>query len=132
MPMIGSAEEFVRLRTSEIPAEYGRAASEEAPLAVWHDVIRGFPEMREWVALNKTVPLEILSILARDDDVNVRIMVAMKRKLTPELFAFLSRDDAEQVRVRIAYNRKTPIDILERLQEDPSALVRSAISGRTR
>lgn len=130
--MIDSAEEFVRLRTSDQPVEYEQAAYDSAPLDVWHDVVRRYPEMRQWVALNKTVPIEILSILARDDDVDVRFMVAMKRKLTPELFDLLSRDSDETVRVRIVFNRKTPVEILDRLAEDPSELVRDAITSRAR
>lgn len=130
--MIDSAEEFVRLRTSDLPAEYEQAAYDSAPLDVWRDVVRRYPEMRTWVAVNKTVPVEILSILARDDAVDVRFMVATKRKLTPELFDLLSRDSDETVRVRIVYNRKTPIEILNRLADDASELVRDAISSRAR
>ena len=44
--MINSAEEFVRLRSSELPEEYWRAAHEEVPDAVWLDVIARFPDMR--------------------------------------------------------------------------------------
>jgi hypothetical protein len=121
--MINSAEEFVRLRTSEDRAEYEKAAYDSATLEVWHEVLSRYPDMRKWVAVNKTVPLEVLSILARDEDVDVRWMVAMKRKLSAELFDLLSRDSDETVRVRIAYNR---------LAEDPSELVREALSNRAR
>jgi hypothetical protein len=48
----------VRLRTSDRIEEYWRAAEDEAPLAVWRGVVTRFLEMREWVAHNKTVPLE--------------------------------------------------------------------------
>lgn len=130
--MINSAEEFVRLRTSDERGEYEQAAYDSAPLEVWRDVIRRYPEMRKWVAVNKTVPLEILSILAKDEDVDVRWMVAMKRKLSAELFELLSRDSDETVRVRIVFNRKTPIEIIERLAEDPSELVREALLSRAR
>jgi hypothetical protein len=120
--MIESAEEFVRLRESNDP----RAAHEEAPLEVWHAVIAGWPEMREWVALNKTVPVEILEVLARDEDVKVRTTVAMKRKLTPELFELLAADPDEGVRGRIAYNEKAPAEVIERLKRDPSSVVSDA------
>ena len=43
LTMITSAEEFRDLRLSEDPAEYDRAAMEEAPLQVWRDVISRFP-----------------------------------------------------------------------------------------
>ena len=58
--MINSAEEFILLRNSETRDEYIRAASEDASDLVWIDIISRFPEMREWVAYNKTVPLNIL------------------------------------------------------------------------
>lgn len=65
--MIRSAEEFVALRDSEIKVEYDRSAMEEAPIAVWHEVIEKFPDHRRWVAHNKTVPVEILEMLCELD-----------------------------------------------------------------
>lgn len=124
--MIESAEEFVRLRTSRNPEEYRRAAAEEATTEVWIDVIRRFPNMRSWVAHNKSVPLEILDRLSVDQSPDVRSVVADRRKLTPELFQRLATDPDESVRARIAYNKKVPLDVLEKLISDPAALVREA------
>lgn len=76
--VIESAEEFVRLRTSGDPAEYHRAAHEEATEDIWRDVIEQFPDMRFWVAQNKTVPLSILEELRHDPDWKVRSMVRQK------------------------------------------------------
>ena len=86
--MIRSATEFVHLRKSEVPEEYARAADEEASLAVWEEVIDSYPEMREWVAHNKTVPLSVLKVLAADPEPRVRYTVAMMRKLSQELLRF--------------------------------------------
>jgi hypothetical protein len=124
--MIKSAEEFVRLRVSDFPEEYSRAADDEAPLCVWLDVISRFPDMREWVACNKTVPMEVLELLARDDESCVRAVVAEKRKLSVSLFELLARDHDEMVRQRIAYNKKVPAYLLEELSLDSSPVVRSA------
>jgi hypothetical protein len=66
--------------------------------------------MKIWVAHNKTVPTEILEILARDPDPSVRSAVAMKNKLTPELFVLLANDEDFRVRQRIAYNKNTPAE----------------------
>lgn len=77
--MIDSADDFVRLRTSDDPADYNRAATEEAAENTWLDVIERFPEMRFWVAQNKTVPLSVLEVLRHDPDENVRHMVTSKR-----------------------------------------------------
>lgn len=53
--MIYTAEEFVRLRESEIPEEYLRAAWDEVPLEVWIEVIENHPKMRFWVAQSKSL-----------------------------------------------------------------------------
>jgi hypothetical protein len=76
--VIESAEEFVRLRASTDPDEYLRAAHDEAADATWRDVITRFPDMRFWVAQNKTVPLSILHELRNDPDERVRSMVRAK------------------------------------------------------
>ncbi len=124
--MIHSAEQFVALRTSTERSDYEQAVAEQATVETWTDVIARFPEMRTWVAHNKTVPLEILRILAKDADRVVRASVAEKRKLDRKLFEALSRDPEEVVRERIAYNKKTPFDIIEQLAGDESPLVSNA------
>jgi hypothetical protein len=116
--MIRSAEEFIALRTSDLKSEYDRAAMEEAPIAVWREIIIKHPNFRRWVSHNKTVPLEILEELCIYDS-TIRQSVARKRKLSPAMFEMLSRDVSDVVRVAIAANRKTPIAILERLLTDP-------------
>lgn len=115
--MIISAEEFVALRSSDKKSEYDRAAMEEAPVSVWHEVIEKYPEYRQWVAHNKTVPLEILEELCAFDT-DVRRFVATKRKLSLALFELLSKDSSSVVRIGIAANKKTPSAILERLLGD--------------
>ena len=128
--MIKSAEEFIQLRNSDSVEEYSRAAAEEAPASVWLDVINRFPEMKEWVVHNKTVPIEILEILARDESSSVRATVADKRKLSVELFEILARDGDELVRYRIAYNKKVPVHVLELLSIDPFTHVRAVAMQR--
>jgi hypothetical protein len=117
--MIRTAEEFVELRCSEDPELYWRAAHEAASEAVWLDVIQRYPDMKFWVAQNKTVPLSILERLLDDPDDNVRCMVASKRKATPEMLARLAADPHESVRFRVAANRSTPRWVLEKLTNDP-------------
>jgi hypothetical protein len=128
--MIRSAEEFRRLRSSEKPEDYGRAANEPADEAVWLEVIQSYPEMRFWVAQNKTVPLEILRMLAKDDDVRVRSMVASKRKLDMALFNDLARDPDESVRHSIACNGKAPAEVLRCLSRDEHRFVAEAATQR--
>lgn len=111
-------------------AEYDRAALEPAADEVWLDVIQRFPEMRRWVAHNKTVPEPILEVLAEDPDAEVRSSVAMKRKLSSELFARLAGDSEPHVRMRIALNQKVPEVILEMLAGDPDPDVAEAARER--
>jgi hypothetical protein len=124
---IASAEEFKRLRESEIPEEYEVAAHGEADEDVWMEVIERFPDLRKWVAHNKTVPLPILEILSVDPDVHVRQMVAVKRKLSSELFQRLAKDPCEAVRSSIAGNAKVPREILLQLADDESKWIREAV-----
>ena len=58
--MIKDADEFYRLRNSELPEEYNRAANESAELETWLDVIEKYPDMKVWVIHNKTIQIEIL------------------------------------------------------------------------
>jgi hypothetical protein len=115
--MLTSAEEFMRLRSSRIKTEYDRSALEEAPIEVWYEVVNEYPDYREWVIHNKTVPLEILEYLYELDS-SMRRSIARKRKLSEELFERLSVDQDESVRFAITVNKKTPLRILETLTRD--------------
>jgi hypothetical protein len=128
--MITSAEEFVVLRTSEDPNEYHRAAHESASIEIWKDVIARFPDMREWVVHNKTVPVEILEMLATDPDNRVRSAVLRKNKITPAMLDILSRDADEDIRARVARHPRTRPETVEALLCDPSHWVRSSIAAR--
>jgi hypothetical protein len=128
--MIGSAEEFARLRGSDSPEEQSRAGTEEASADVWFSVIERFPELREWVAHNKTVPLEVLELLARDPSRSVRSTVAGKRKLSYELQLALAKDPDSSVRARLAWNAKCKTDVLHTLAADEEPFVREAATQR--
>jgi hypothetical protein len=128
--MIESAQEFHRLRTSELASEYLRAALEEAPPAVWREVIATMPDMREWVAHNKTVPLEILELLARDADAKVRWTVAGKRKLPAQLQLELAGDLDAGVRHQLACNAKVTKRVLELLVNDAEEFVQQCAVKR--
>ncbi|HEF4756611.1 hypothetical protein [Burkholderia multivorans] len=115
--MIQSAEEFIALRDSRIKDEYDRAATDEASVSVWRDVIVRFPDYRKWVAHNKTVPVEILAELCQFE-AEVRRFVAVKRKLSRELFELLAKDPDPVVRQGVASNKKAPISIIIGLMQD--------------
>lgn len=124
--MIESAAEFVGLRTREDPGEYQRAAREEAPLEVWLAVIEDYPDMRQWVAHNKTVPAVVLEALAGDSDPLVRWVVATRRSAPAHVLDRLAHDKDETVRARVARNARVPLDIVRRLADDESPFVRTA------
>ncbi|MDV8147432.1 hypothetical protein [Arthrobacter sp. B10-11] len=124
--MIQTAAEFVQLRTSDDPADQARASHDEASEEVWLDIIHSHPEMRRWVAHNKTVPDRILTLLARDADPAVRWEVAGKRRATGDLLRMLALDDDDTVRVRVARNPRTGIEELRALVADRSWVVREA------
>jgi hypothetical protein len=116
--MITSAAEFVRLASSDDPAEYGRAAHESAEVALWMEIIQDYPDARFAVAHNKTVPLEILASLASDPDDQVRSTVSVKRKLTPEILETMTGDPSSAVRLNIARHRNASRRALEVLAQD--------------
>lgn len=127
---IRDAEEFIRLRTSEDPAEYRRAADEEAPLDVWQAIVAGHPDMRFWVAQNKTVPLEILRDLVDDDDAAVRSMVARKRRLDAASLRRLADDPDDAVREAVVRNPSATVDVLRHLLDDPWDRIRQLARDR--
>lgn len=128
--MIESAAEFIRLRTSSAKDDYERAAHDEAPLPVWWDLVKNHPDMKSWVAHNKTVPMEILDALSKDKASEVRHAVARKRKVTREIFERLARDPDEGVRLAVAYNVSTPDTVLQLLVDDSWEQV--AVKARAR
>jgi len=128
--MIASADEFYGLRTSEKPDDWRRAAHEAAPVSVWQDVVARMPEMRFWVAQNKTVPVEILGLLVDDPDARVRDMVARKRKLPEHLQFRLAGDSDSGVRAALAANARVTAGVLETLLRDEEAFVREVATQR--
>jgi hypothetical protein len=115
--MILDAAEFVQLRRSDSSAEQARATNEGAEDQVWRDVIASHPDLKIWVARNKTVSLPILRTLATDPDPKVRREVAGKRKLDQPLFVALAADPDEGVRFAILNNGKCPAHIRAALEE---------------
>jgi hypothetical protein len=128
--MIESAEEFYRLRMSEKQEEYDQAYRDEAPEEVWLEVIERYPDMRYWVAANKTVPLTILKLLSGDPDPRVRHCVAGRRKLDMELFRRLAMDPDYGIRGEIARNKKVPVEVLKILLKDTDEWVREVASEK--
>ena len=128
--MIKSVDEFIRLRESEDPDEYHRAAHEEAPIEVWVELIDAHPDMRFWVVHNKTVPLSILATLSKDPTSRVRGIVAGKRKLSAELQIQIASDKHSSVRYALACNAKVTEEVLRILATDQEEFVREEALDR--
>jgi hypothetical protein len=114
--MIKSADEFVRLRTSEIKAEYDRSAHDAADISTWTEVIEKYPDHKEWVIYNKTVQIEILELLTSDRNPSIRSAVARKRKINDKIFETLAKDKDENVRYALMCNTTLSIDKLKQIE----------------
>ena len=128
--MISSAEEFKYLRESEKQQEYSRAATDEASIEVWKEILAKFPDLAFWVAHNKTVPIEILEILSRNSCPKVRDMVARKRKLTEGIMLILAKDTDPSVRLALANNKKITNNVASILANDTWQNIRDVINER--
>ncbi len=118
--MIKSADEFIRLRQSEDLNEQHRAGHEEADINIWYEIIQRYPEYKTWIIHNKTIPLEILELLAKDRDPKIRGDVARKRKINDTIFHLLSMDDDENVRYGLMCNTKLTIEKKKSIKVDDS------------
>jgi hypothetical protein len=128
--MINSAEDFVRLRTSNNMDEYLQAAWDEAPLEVWIEVIEKYPDMREWVAHNKSIAIKIMEILSDDEDDREKFTIASKNRLPEFLQLKLAKDPDSSVRNRIAFNKKATLKSLEVLLNDEDEEIRVQVKKR--
>ncbi|HEX5154855.1 MAG TPA: hypothetical protein VFW07_25595 [Parafilimonas sp.] len=125
--MIVSAEEFIKLRTSDIAEEQHRASHDSADNAVWLDIIQNHPEYKFWVVHNKTIPVEMLELLAKDEDADVRAAVARKRKINDRIFELLSTDNDESVRYALIYNAKLSKEKKRLIHTEGSELLEAAL-----
>ena len=128
--MIESAEEFVKLRLSEDPVEYRRAANEEALDSTWLEVIYAYPRMAGWVAHNKTVSELVMRRLSELRDSEVDMQLAMKRRTPPDILWRLAQSENESVRLTVALNPKSPRPVLELLANDEWERIRDVIQKK--
>src|SRR5690606_13372932 len=128
--MITSPEEFKKLRLSENIEEQRRSALEPAELQTWFGVIEKYPDLKEWVAHNKTIPLEILENLATDEDEKVKCVVARKRKINQKIFDLLNSDKNEAVRHALICNTKLPIERKKQIKVDDSDWLKEELNER--
>jgi hypothetical protein len=117
--MIETVDEFIRLVKSDDPDERRRSAWEDALPQVWRSLVKGHPEMRFWVAHNRTVPEEMLRILAVDPEWRVRHRVASRRSCSSDILELLSNDTNDSIASLVAGHPNTPSLALRRLAQYP-------------
>ncbi|MEA5474278.1 HEAT repeat domain-containing protein [Synechococcus sp. CCY9201] len=81
------------------------------------------------VAGNSQTPVELLTLLAKDKDENVRQAVAWNSQTPAELLTLLAKDKNEDVRSAVAQNSQTPTELLTLLAKDKNEDVRWAVAG---
>ncbi len=128
--MIRTAAEFVRLRQSENLEEQSKASREPAEIETWLEIIDKHPELKIWVAHNKTIQIEILEILSDDIDPIVRETVARKRKISDTIFDKLSQDTDENVRYALMWNTKISADKIKKIKVDDSEWLKMKLAER--
>jgi len=117
--MIETVAEFVRLVESDDPDERRRSAWEAALPQVWKSLVENHPEMRFWVAGNRTVPDVILRILAIDPEWRVRHRVASRKSCPSDILELLSNDTHDSIVSLVAGHPNTPSSALRRLARYP-------------
>jgi len=65
------------------------------------------------LAYNPNTPPEILTILARDEDVDVRCGVAHNPTIPPEILTLLARDEIFWVRCRVERNPNATREVIQ-------------------
>ncbi len=106
--MIETVDEFIRLVESDDPAERRRAAWEGAGFGVWMTLVADHPEMRFWVAHNRTITSEVMQALVSDEDWRVRYRIATKNSCPSDILEILSHDSHDAVASAVAGHPNTP------------------------
>lgn len=128
--MINSSDEYMKLRSSYNHADCERSVCDTAEISTWIEIINNYRDSKGWVVQNKTIPIEILRILAADSDAQVRAVVASKRKCDDELLRQLSSDPEPEVRLRVAYNKSCNAVTLNILRNDSWSRVAEVAAER--
>src|SRR5262249_15767792 len=69
---------------------------------VWLMILEGAPDQASVVAMNKTLPVEVLGWLVRHVDARARHLAAMKRRLPSDALRQLAQDPDDAVRLAVA------------------------------
>jgi 3-methyladenine DNA glycosylase AlkC len=86
-------------------------------------------DVRKEVAINPNTPIEVLIELSRDKNDYVRRDVARNPNTPIEILLELSRDKNDYIRQDVARNPNTPIEILLQLSKDEDYFVRQKVAS---
>jgi len=128
--MIESADEFLKLRESDVASEQYRASHDGADISVWLDIIKSHPEFKIWVIHNKTVQIEVLEMLCVDENPEVRSAIARKRKINDKIFNLLRVDSDENVRYNLICNTKLGIEQINTIRVNDSDWLKTQLDDR--
>ena len=116
--LIHNASEFIDALENPESTDHSLIRFGTASIETWLEIVRHSEDAAVWVALNKTIPVEVIEVLANHASARVRRFAADKNRITPELIVLLSTDSDPSVRLRIANHKKTGAEILRQLLRD--------------
>lgn len=116
--LIHQASEFIAALENPESPDHSLIRFCEASTETWLEIVNHSEDATVWVALNKTIPIEVITVLAKHSSARVRRFAADKNSITPELIALLATDSDPSVRLRIANHKKTSPEILRTLLQD--------------
>ena len=128
--MIESVEEFIALVNDPDPLVRARLRESVAPTELWLMILESAPDQASLVAMNKTLPDEVLGWLVTHGDARARHLVAMKRKLPTNVLRQLAQDPDDGVRLAVAQRRNLSPEIVGMLRGDSWAAVRENADRR--
>jgi nucleoid DNA-binding protein len=132
--LTGAAAELLsRDKSDEVRTELAKrsALTEAAASILAHDTSS---DVRSWLAKCTRMP-PILSILARDAEINVRMLVLKPFKYRnedcpAEILGVMADDESKRIRIAVAKHHNCPESLLFRLATDPDKEVREGVASR--
>ncbi|MGM0556718.1 MAG: hypothetical protein ACQEVA_10110 [Myxococcota bacterium] len=123
-----NAEEFLEVCNEGGRRPYTISASADT----WRRILEEYPALHSAVALNKTIPEEIIRELSRSEDSSARSSIARTRRTPLDVLESLAQDSDASVRKSVVANPEVPREILESLRDDPWVNIREFVAKRLR
>ncbi len=116
--MIDNIKEYIKLADSDDLEDNNRTKIEQLSSEVISEIIQNYPERKAWLVHNKYIPIDVLKLLCKDKNLDVRFTVAMKNKNDRYIFETLMNDPDFSIRMAVVRNKRTPIDLLKKMVND--------------